>query len=202
LVLAIGVSMANEWSSAVMAACKPVSAALPWWTTYSAPPTSIITTICSGSMSVTDMLDFAALSIVFMIVTVAVPYTAAGIAGGSIGLALNHAFEAAFIARTVIRPLTSAVQTGFDRLAQLGNPVGDKKTDANAWVGTMNLGRQSQQLGNIGPNNEQRVAAPAAAPGTSVIPGQGPASTLISARTTPDTKGGSVGVSSKATNRI
>ena len=34
LVLAIGVQMANEWSAALVAACKPVPATLPWWTTY------------------------------------------------------------------------------------------------------------------------------------------------------------------------
>jgi type IV secretion system protein TrbL len=34
LVLAIGVQMANNWSAALSAACKPVPATLPWWTTY------------------------------------------------------------------------------------------------------------------------------------------------------------------------
>ena len=38
LVLAIGVQMANEWSAALVAACKPVPATLPWWTTYGLPP--------------------------------------------------------------------------------------------------------------------------------------------------------------------
>lgn len=32
---------------------------------------------------------------------------AASIAGGTIGLALNHAFEAAYVAQTIIRPITS-----------------------------------------------------------------------------------------------
>src|SRR5713101_1869196 len=115
LVLAIGVQMANQWSSAVLAACKPVSATLPWWTTYGVPPSSIVTTICSGSISVTDMLDYAALAIVFMIVSIAVPYTAASIAGGTVGLALSHAFEAAYIAQTVIRPINKRAP---DRIQQ------------------------------------------------------------------------------------
>ena len=48
------------------------------------------------------MLNYTAGAIVFMIVSLAVPYTAAGIAGGTVGLALNHAFEAVFIARNVV----------------------------------------------------------------------------------------------------
>jgi type IV secretion system protein TrbL len=99
LVLAIGVQMANQWSAALIAACKPVPATLPWWTTYSVPPSSIMTTACSGTISATDILNYTAFSIVFMIVSIAVPFTAASISGGTIGLALSHAFEAAFISR-------------------------------------------------------------------------------------------------------
>src|SRR5215469_8140276 len=33
LVLAIGVQMANQWSEALLAVCKPVPTTLPWWTT-------------------------------------------------------------------------------------------------------------------------------------------------------------------------
>ena len=51
LVLAIGVQMANQWSAALTAACKPVPATLPWWTTYGVPPSSIMTTVCSGTSS-------------------------------------------------------------------------------------------------------------------------------------------------------
>src|SRR6266849_1951649 len=94
---------------------------LPWWTTYGVPPSSIVTTVCYGSLPIADMLIYAALAIVFMIVCVAVPHMAANIAGGTISLALSHAFEAAFIAQTVIRPITSALQTGFNKAAQLGN---------------------------------------------------------------------------------
>ena len=41
------------------------------------------------------MLTYAALAIIFMIVTIAVPHMAASIVGGTMGLALSHAFEAA-----------------------------------------------------------------------------------------------------------
>ena len=50
------------------------------------------------------MLNYTAFAIVFMVVSIAVPHMAASIAGGTVGLALSHAFEAAFIAQTVIRP--------------------------------------------------------------------------------------------------
>ena len=64
------------------------------------------------------MLDLAALSIVFLIVTLAVPYTAAGIVSGSVGLALTHAFEAAYLAKTITRPVVSALQS-------IGSQAGD-----------------------------------------------------------------------------
>ncbi len=111
LVLAIGVQMANNWSAALTAACKPVPSTLPWWTTYGVPPASIMTTVCSGSLPVADMLTYTAFAVVFMIVNVAVPHMAASIAGGTIGLVLSHAFETAYIAQTITRPITSALQT-------------------------------------------------------------------------------------------
>jgi type IV secretion system protein TrbL len=177
LVLAIGVQMANQWNAAIFAACKPVSATLPWWTTYGVPPSSIMTTVCSGSISVSDMLDYAALAIVFMIVSIAVPYTAASIAGGTVGLALSHAFEAAFIAQTVIRPITSALQTGFNKVAQIGNSGGDKATEGAGWVNAMDFGRQTQQLSKLGPESGQRVPAPKDVRATSVIPSRASSTT-------------------------
>jgi type IV secretion system protein TrbL len=177
LVLAVGVQMANQWSAALTAACKPVPATLPWWTTYGVPPSSIMTTVCSASLPVADMLTYTAFAIVFMIVTIAVPHMAASIAGGTIGLALSHAFEAAFISQTVIRPITSALQTGFNKAAQIGSGGFDKATEGAGWVNAMNFGRQTQQLGNLGPNDGQRVPAPKDVRATSVIPSRAPSTT-------------------------
>src|SRR5216684_1681170 len=202
LVLAIGVQMANQWSSAVLAACKPVPATLPWWTTYGVPPSSIVTTICSGSISVTDMLDYAALAIVFMIVSIAVPYTAASIAGGTVGLALSHAFEAAFIAQTVIRPITSALQTGFNRVAQLGNAGVGASSEATGWVSAMDLGRQTQRLGNLGTDGGQRVPAPKDVRGTSVMPSRAPNTTPMNPGTGGYGNGSSTTTMGKATRKI
>ena len=161
----------------LLAACKPVPATLPWWTTYGVPPSSIVTTVCSGSLSVSDDAQYAALAIVFMIVSIAVPHMAASIAGGTVGLALSHAFEAAFIAQTVIRPITSALQTGFNKVAQLGNAGAGSSSEATGWVNAMDFGRQTQRLGNLGTDGGQRVPAPKDVRGTSVMPSRAPNTT-------------------------
>ena len=176
-VLAVGVQMANQWSAALVAACKPVPATLPWWTTYGLPPSAIVTTVCSGTISAADMLNYTAFSVVFMVVSIAVPHMAAGIAGGTVGLALSHAFEAAFIAQTVIRPITSALQTGFNKVTQLGNAGAGSSSEATGWVNAMDFGRQTQRLGNLGTDGGQRVPAPKDVRGTSVMPSRAPNTT-------------------------
>ena len=73
LVLAIGVQLASQWNTALATVCKPVPAALPWWTTYGVPLTKIITTVCSGTIPVSVMLDYAGLTLVFAIMTIGIP---------------------------------------------------------------------------------------------------------------------------------
>jgi hypothetical protein len=175
LVLAVGVQMANQWSAALVAACKPIPATLPWWTTYGLPPSAIATTVCSGTISAADMLNYTAFSVVFMVVSIAVPHMAAGIAGGTIGLALSHAFEAAYVAQTIIRPITSALQTGFNKVAQIGSGSAGNSGEATGWVKAMDFGRQTQQLGNLG----QRVPAPKDVRGTSVMPSRAPNTSVM-----------------------
>jgi hypothetical protein len=142
-----------------------------------------MTTVCSNAIPVRTMLDLTALSIVFLIVTIAVPYTAAGIAGGTVGLALNHAFEAAYIAQTVVRPITSALQTGFSKVAQIGNVSAGNNGEASGLGRAMDFGRQTQQLGNLGPNSGQRVPAPKDVRGTSVMPSRAPNTTPMNSGT-------------------
>jgi hypothetical protein len=84
---------------------------------------------------------------------------AASIAGGTIGLALSHAFEAAYVAQTIILPITSALQTGFNKVAQIGNGSGDTNGEATGWVRAIDFGRQTQQLSNLGSDGAQRVPA-------------------------------------------
>jgi type IV secretion system protein TrbL len=179
LVLAVGVQMANQWSAALVAACKPIPATLPWWTTYGLPPSAIVTTVCSGTISAADMLNYTAFAVVFMVVSIAVPHMAAGIAGGTIGLALSHAFEAAYVAQTIIRPITSALQTGFNKVAQIGNSSAGNSGEATGWVRAVDFGRQTQQLSNLGPDSGQRVPAPKDVRGTSVMPSRASNTTRI-----------------------
>ncbi|MGH7842809.1 MAG: P-type conjugative transfer protein TrbL [Candidatus Binataceae bacterium] len=201
LVLAIGVQMANQWSAALTAACKPVPATLPWWTTYGVPPGSIMTTVCSGSLPVADMLTYTAFSIVFMIVSIAVPHMAASIAGGTIGLALSHAFEAAYVAQTIIRPITSALQTGFNKVAQIGNGSAGNNGEATGWVKAMDFGRQTQQLSNLGPDSGQRVPAPKDVRGTSMMPMRTPNTSPINPGTARSGNGSGTTAASKATRK-
>src|SRR5271156_2895373 len=202
LVLAVGVQMANQWSAALVAACKPVPATLPWWTTYGLPPSAIATTVCSGTISAADMLNYTAFSVVFMVVSIAVPHMAAGIAGGTIGLALSHAFEAAYVAQTIIRPITSALQTGFNKIAQIGNGSAGNSDEPAGWVKAMDFGRQTQQLGNLGSDGGQRVPAPKDVRGTSVMPSRAPNTTAMNPGTARYGNGNSTTTIGKATGRI
>jgi P-type conjugative transfer protein TrbL len=117
LVLGVGVQLANQWNAAMTAACKPVITAVPMISSYYVPPSKIMTTVCSGSISASDMLDFAGLSVVFAIMTIGIPHTVSSLVGGSIGLALAHAFEAAYIARTIVSPITSGLKKIHDGIS-------------------------------------------------------------------------------------
>jgi len=183
LVLGIGVQIATQWLAALTAACNPVATALPWFATYGAPPKAIMTTVCSNTIPVRTMLDLMALSIVFLIVTLAVPYTAASIVSGTVGLALSHAFEAAYVAQTIIRPITSALQTGFNKVAQIGNGTAGTGGEPAGWVKAMDFGRQTQQLSNLGSDGRQRVPAPKDVRGTSIMPSRTPNTAPINAKT-------------------
>src|SRR6202035_729590 len=134
---------------------------------------------------------------------IAVPHMAASIAGGTVGLALSHAFEAAFIAQTVIRPITSALQTGFNRVAQLGNASAGGSSEATGWVNAMDFGRQTQRLGNLGTDGGQRVPAPKDVRATSVMPSRGPNTTPMNPGTARyGNRGTGTTAMSKATNKI
>jgi hypothetical protein len=71
------------------------------------------------------LLNLVANSIILAIITTVVPSTAAGIVSGTAGLALNQAFEAAFIARTIIQPISSMMQAvGNKAVRALGGSDG------------------------------------------------------------------------------
>jgi type IV secretion system protein TrbL len=126
-VLAIGMQIVTQWEAALTATCKPVVTAVPFISSYFVPPTKIMTTVCSGTIPLNDMLAYAALSAVFAVVTVAVPSMAAELVGGTVGLALGHAFEAAYTARTIARivnPITSGLRKVSEGIAGLGSGKG------------------------------------------------------------------------------
>ena len=144
LVLAVGVQLATQWSAAMAAACKPIATPLPWYTTYGVDPKSIMTTVCSGSISASDMLNYAAFAVVFAILSVGIPHTVASLVGGSIGLALAHAFEAAYIARTIINPITGGLKKISDGVASLTNGKGGDSRGEQPAVQTILAQHQRQ----------------------------------------------------------
>ena len=202
LVLGIGVQIATQWLAALTAACNPVATALPWFATYGAPPKAIMTTVCSNTIPVRTMLDLMALSIVFLIVTLAVPYTAASIVSGTVGLALSHAFEAAYVAQTIVRPITSALQTGFNKVAHIGNGTAGTGGEPASWVKAMDFGRQTHQLSNLGSDGRQRVPAPKDVRGTSVMPSRTPNTAPINTNTARSSKGTGQATMSNPTRTI
>jgi hypothetical protein len=102
---------------AILAACKPVTAAVPMIGSYFVPPSKIMTTMCSGFIPTSAMLNYAALALVFAAMTIGIPHTVSSLVGGSIGLALAHAFEAAYIARTIVSPITSGLKKIHDGIS-------------------------------------------------------------------------------------
>ena len=148
------------------------------------------------------MLTYTAFAIVFMIVSIAVPHMAAGIAGGTVGLALAHAFESAYIAQTIIRPITGALQTGFNKVAQIGNGNADNKSEAAGWVNAMDFGRQTQQISNLGPDSGQRAPAPKDVRATSIMPSRAPNTTPMNPGTARYGSGNGTSTMGKPTSKI
>jgi hypothetical protein len=113
------------------------------------PPSKIMTTVCSGSISAADMLYFAALGAVFATITVAVPSMAADLVGGTIGLALGHAFEAAYTAQTIARivnPITSAIKGTASGIAGFARGSGSSFTGGgDAVSAAQNIVNQQQK---------------------------------------------------------
>jgi hypothetical protein len=120
------VKIATQWNNALVAACAPATTTLPWFSGLGAgPPSSIITKVCSTPMNWPLLLNLVANSVILAIITTVVPSTAAGIVSGTAGLALNQAFEAAFIARTIIQPISSMMQAvGNKAVRSLGGSDG------------------------------------------------------------------------------
>jgi hypothetical protein len=116
-------------------------------TSYYVPPAKVMTTVCSGTIRLANMLYYAALAVVFAVVTVAVPSMAADLVGGTVGLALAHAFEAAYTAQTIARivnPITAGLRKVSDGMANLGRGKSINGSGAQAAVHTILAQHQRQ----------------------------------------------------------
>jgi hypothetical protein len=162
-VLAIGMQLVAKWETGLAAACKPVTTAVPLITGYYVPPSKIMTTICSGSIPATDMLYYAALAAVFATVTVAVPSMAAELVGGTVGLALAHAFEAAYTAQTIARivnPITAGLKKVSDGVASLGNGKGSGASGEQAAIQSILAQHQRESSADTAANAATKVLNP------------------------------------------
>src|SRR5216684_3791619 len=179
-VLAIGMQMVAQWQAALAAACKPVSTAVPMITSYYVPPTKIMTTVCSGTIPLNDMLAYAALAVVFAVVTVAVPSMAAELVGGTVGLALAHAFEAAYTAQTlarIVNPITAGLKKVSDGVASLGSGKGNAANGEHAAIQSILAQHQRQTSADRAANAATKVLNPfdGQPPGYNYRPPNGPA---------------------------
>jgi type IV secretion system protein TrbL len=162
-VLAIAMQMVVQWQAALAAACKPVTTAVPMITSYYLPPSKIMTTVCSGTISLSDMLGYAALATVFAAVTVAVPSMAADLVGGTVGLALAHAFEAAYTAQTIARivnPITAGLKKVSDGVANLGSGKSNNASGEQAAIHTVLAQHQRQTIADRAANAATKVLNP------------------------------------------
>jgi type IV secretion system protein TrbL len=162
-VLAIAMQMVVQWQAALAAACKPVTTAVPMITSYYVPPSKVITTVCSGTISLSDMLGYAALATVFAAVTVAVPSMAADLVGGTVGLALAPPFEAAYTAQTIARivnPITGAIKKVSEGVATLGSGRGNAAGGEQATIQTILAQHQRQTSADKSANVATKVLNP------------------------------------------
>jgi type IV secretion system protein TrbL len=162
-VLAIAMQMVAQWQADLAAACKPVTTAVPMISSYYVPPTSIMTTVCSGTIPLTNMLYYAALAAVFAVVTVAVPSMAAELVGGTVGLALAHAFEAAYTAQTIARivnPITTGLKKVSEGIAGLGNGKGTGAGSDQSAIQSILAQHQRQSSAETAANAATKVLNP------------------------------------------
>jgi len=104
-VLAVGMSIVTQLEANLQAACKPVATALPWMTTYFTPPTAIMSTVCTGTISLSDMLNYVAVAAVFAACVIGVPRMAADMVGGTLGHAIEDLAAAYYFGRNITSPI-------------------------------------------------------------------------------------------------
>jgi P-type conjugative transfer protein TrbL len=111
-VLAVGMQLVAQWQAALLAACAPAPTAVSMIHSYYVPPSAMIVSVCTGTITLSQMFAYAALAVVFATISVAVPSMAAELVGGTVGLAIAHAFEAAYTAQTIAKIVNPITQLG------------------------------------------------------------------------------------------
>lgn len=106
-VLGIAMNLANSLDTALVAACHPVTTAVPWITSYWTPPAHIITKICTGTIGLADMANYAAMSIIFVALVCGVPRMAANLVGGPLGHAVEDLAGMVYLTRSITSPLAA-----------------------------------------------------------------------------------------------
>lgn len=108
-----------------------------------------------------------------VIVRIAVPRLAACIVGGTIGLALSRAFEAAYVPQTVIGLSRARSRQDSTRSRRSETVAETPMAKTTGWVKAMDFGRQTQQLGSLDQATDSRYRHPrmfAARPFSSQLP--------------------------------
>jgi P-type conjugative transfer protein TrbL len=111
-VLAVGMQMVAQWQAALLAACAPAPTAVSMIHSYYVPPSAMFVSACTKTITLDQMFGYAALAVVFAAISVAVPSMAADLVGGTVGLAIAHAFEAAYTAQTIAKIVNPITQLG------------------------------------------------------------------------------------------
>jgi P-type conjugative transfer protein TrbL len=107
-VLAIGMTIVAQLEAQLAAACKPTAAALPWITTYFTPPSAIMSTVCTGTISLNDMLNYVAVAVVFAVCAIGIPRMAADLVGGPLGHAIEDLAAFYYLGRNIASPVVGA----------------------------------------------------------------------------------------------
>lgn len=76
-------------------------------TTYFVPPTAIMSTVCTGTISLGDMLNYVAVALVFAACVVGIPRMAADMVGGPLGHALED-LAVYYLGRNIASPVVGA----------------------------------------------------------------------------------------------
>ena len=123
--MAVGMQVVNSLETALMVACKPAPATVPWITSYFTPPTAMVTTVCTGTLSISDMLNYLGMAVFFALLCAGVPRMAAALIGGPLGHALEDLASVIYMSHIVTSPLASMAKGA-------GRTVGGAARD---WIG-------------------------------------------------------------------